>query len=165
MIEMKNEKLIFSIIIFLFLNSLVLAQENMTPGSKEEAENIAKDFLLDIPITKEVADELTKNLTGSNREPEQSSLILYEDVEKGQSVIAWNFTFKDKEVLIDATSGKLIHVKTKENLTPLKIVGNPAFIIVNVLIFSFIIVYLSKVLMDKYFKKEEIPSFYEEEKV
>ncbi len=165
MLEMINKKIIFPIIIFLFLINLALAELNMTPKDKEEAERIAKDFLLDIPLTKGVATELAKNLTGTTGEPEKSDLILYQDVEKGISIPVWNFSFKDKEVLIDATNGKLINVKIKENLTPLKIFGNPTFIIVNVLIFSFIIIYLFKFLMDKYFKKEKIPTFYEEEKV
>jgi hypothetical protein len=156
------KELLFSIIIFLFLNPLVLAQVNMTPGSKEEAENIAKDFLLDIPITNEMATELAKNLTNSNKEPEQSNLIVYQN--KGKSVLAWNFSFDDKEVLIDATNGKIINVKIKK-LTPLGVVSHPIFITINVIVLSFIIVYLFKILMDKYFKKKEIPIFYEEEQI
>jgi len=161
---MINElkKMIFPIIIFVFLNPLVLAQVNMTPGSKEEAENIAKDFLLDMPITNEKATELAKNLTNTDQEPEQSDIIIYHH--KGKSILAWNFSFDDKEVLIDATSGKLINVKMKK-LTLLGVVGNPIFIMISVVIFSFTIIYLFKILMDKYFKKKEIPIFYEEEKI
>jgi hypothetical protein len=149
--------------IFLFFNPLVLALMNMTPENKEEAENIKKDPLLDIPLTSDMAKEIAKDLAGGNREPEQFTLVIYKEGEK--SVPAWNFSFKDKEVLIDATSGELIYVKTKEVFTPLGFVGNPIFIIFTVLISSFIIVYLFKVLMDKYFKKETIPIFYEEEKI
>ncbi|MDI6825583.1 MAG: hypothetical protein QMD36_00060 [Candidatus Aenigmarchaeota archaeon] len=156
---MVIKKLIFSTIILLFLNSLVLAQENVTKITREEAERIARDFLLDIPIPSEVATELAKNLTGTEKEPDESSLVLYS--KKGEILLAWNFSFKNKEVLIDATSGKLIHVKMK--VAPLGFVGSPIFIIFMIIIGSFVIVYLFKVLMDKYFKKKEIPVFYEEE--
>jgi hypothetical protein len=151
-------KLIFLTII-LFSVSLALAQENITPISREEAEKIARDFLLDIPLPSEVVTEITKNFTGSEEEPYECNLILYHGKEK--TLLAWNFSFKDKEVLIDATSGKLIYMKTK--VAPLGFFGSPTFIILIVIVSSFLIIYLFKVLMNKYFRKKEIPIFYEEE--
>ena len=160
MVEIITKKLILLPIIFLLLIPLVIAQENVTPISKEEAERIAKDFLLDTPIPNQVATELAKDYAGSNENPTESNLVIINS-KKEETLIAWNFSFKNKEVLIDATSGKLIRVKIKETFTPLGFFGNPFFIVITVAITSLIIVYLLKVLMDKYFKKNEIPNFYD----
>lgn len=160
MVEKITKKLISLPIIFLLLIPLVIAQENATPISKEEAERIAKDFLLDTPIPNQVATELAKDYAGSNENPTESNLVIINS-KKDETLIAWNFTFKDKEVLLDATSGKLIRVKIREKFTPLGFVGNPFFIVITVAISSLIIVYLLKTLMDKYFKKNEVPNFYD----
>ena len=99
-----------TLMIFVFLLiPLVLSEKIIVPKGIVPR----NDSLLDFPIITQDDVDTAKRVARTNQTPENVSLAQY--MEGNETRIAWNITFGDpvnKEVLIDAVSGKVLSVRS-----------------------------------------------------
>jgi hypothetical protein len=141
------------LIFLLFITVSISAQEeNISEIPVEKigviTENLLNDPLRDIPMISEDAIESAQEVIGTTSSPEKSNLQDYaEKNETGgeTTYLVWNITFgypDNKEVLVDATNGEIISIKSVTKMYGPKnfyLISSMAIVILVILIVVFLI--------------------------